>query len=159
MAEIKVCPLCGERVMVRCPYCGVLLDAPEREHVFEDQGCGADVRAETVDRVALAYVRGVELCGAYMSGMDLFHADLCAADLHGADLGGANLNNANLRRADLRGANLAAADLSDADLRGADLRRANMTAADLHGAQYNRFTRWPADVDPRVAGAVGEEHD
>jgi hypothetical protein len=159
MDEIEVCPLCGERVAVRCPYCGVLLGAPARAHVFDDQGCGGIGWAGTVDRVALAYVRGVELGGAYMSGMDLFHADLCAADLHGADLGSANLSNADLRSADLRGANLAAADLSDADLRGADLRRANMVAADLCGARYDRYTRWPGDIDPRAAGAIGEERD
>ncbi len=159
MSETTICPLCGERVSVRCPYCGVLFGAPTRAHVFDDQGCGAIARSGAVDRVALAYVRGVELSGAYMSGMDLFHADLCAADLHGADLGGANLNNADLRGADLRGANLAATDRSDADLRGADLRWANMVGADLRGAHYDRFTRWPADVDPRAAGAVAEERD
>ncbi|MBN1640383.1 MAG: pentapeptide repeat-containing protein [Anaerolineae bacterium] len=159
MDEVTVCPLCGERVKGRCPYCGVLLGAPTRAHVFQDQGCGRVVRSGVVDGVALAYVRGVELSGAYMSGMDLFHADLCAADLRGADLGGANLNNADLRSADLRGANLAGADLSDADLRGADLRWANMIAADLRGARYNWFTRWPSDVDPHAAGAVVEERE
>jgi hypothetical protein len=156
MDEVKVCPLCGERVTGRCPYCGVLLGAPTRAHVFGDQGCGRIAQTGAVDRLALAYVRGVELGGAYMSGMDLFHADLCAADLHGADLGSANLNNADLRGADLRGANLAAADLSDADLRGADLRWANLTAADLSGARYNGDTCWPGDFDPLAAGAEGE---
>jgi len=162
------CPICGGEfdpsrhagrgpgAAAYCPRCGVRFGAPSRAAVFADQGVGT-LSGTHVDRLALAYVRGIELCGAYLAGMDLFHADLAAADLHGADLGGANLNNADLRAADLRNANLAEADLSDADLRGTNLEGAQLAGADLRGAAYNRDTRWPDDVDPGALGAVDEE--
>jgi hypothetical protein len=163
--QIHECPICGTGesefgewatgAPPYCPHCGVRFGAPSHATVFADQGLGRLAHAK-VDGLALAYVRGIELCGAYLAGMDLFHADLVAADLHGADLGGANLNNADLRGADLRGANLSEADLSDADLRGADLTDAQLRGADLHGARYDCDTQWPADVDPDAVGAVGD---
>jgi DNA-directed RNA polymerase subunit RPC12/RpoP len=162
------CPICGSELnpslharrghgaAAYCPHCGVRFGAPSRAIVFSDQGTGRLAGSDT-DCLALAYVRGIELCGAYLAGMDLFHADLASADLHGADLGGANLNSADLRAADLRNANLTEADLSDADLRGTDLDGAQLAGADLHGAVYNLDTRWPDDVDPGALGAVGKE--
>jgi hypothetical protein len=158
--QIHECPICGTRESefgesAYCPRCGLRSGAPSHAVVFADQGVGMLAHAK-VDRLALAYVRGIELCGAFLAGMDLFHANLAAADLHGADLGGANLNNADLRGADLRGTNLSETDLSDADLRGADLTDAQLRGADLHGALYNSDTHWPMDVDPRVAGAVAD---
>jgi hypothetical protein len=166
--QIYECPICGGEfdpslhsrrglgAAAYCPRCGVRFGAPPRAVVFADQGTGT-LADSNVDHVALAYVRGIELCGAYLAGMDLFHADLAAADLHGADLGGANLNNADLRAADLRNANLTEADLSDTDLRGTNLDGAQLAGADLRGAVYNRDTHWPDDVDPGALGAVGEE--
>ena len=155
--EVKDCPLCGEAMPAgdqRCSQCGVHYGVPTRASVFEDQGCVDAELLGNVDQFVLAYLRGAELRGARLGGIDLFDADLAAADLRGADLGAANLSSADLSKADLSGANLLGADLSEADLCGADLRRANLVGVDLHGATYDRFTVWPHGFDPRRAGAM-----
>ena len=57
-------------------------------------------------------------------------------------------------RADLYGADLTRADLYGADLTRANLSRADLTRADLTRATADRFTRWPAEVDPATRGVV-----
>ncbi len=57
-----------------------------------------------------------------------------------------------MRIADLSRVILNGADLSRADLRGADLNGAN-----LSWAEYNNGTKWPADFDPKEAGAIKAE--
>lgn len=70
---------------------------------------------------ALAYLRGADLCDAYLSGVNLSRANLSDADLSGADLSGANLSGANLSGSYLHGVDLSGANLSRAYLSGADL--------------------------------------
>ena len=88
-----------------------------------------------------------------LNGSTLAGADLQCLILGQADLGGAKLHDANLRFASVRGGNLRNADLRKTDLTGADLTGADLTGADLRGARYDRFTRWPAGLDPVARGA------
>jgi uncharacterized protein YjbI with pentapeptide repeats len=156
MMDTKRCPFCAELIPARaqkCRYCLESLGPPTRASVFGDQIDPDRLPRSEVDEFTKAYLRGAELSGAYLSGVDLFAANLVGADLRGADLGGANLSNADLRKADLSGANLYSADLSEADLGGADLRDANLKGVDLSGATYDEFTLWPDGFDPELAGA------
>ena len=117
---------------------------------------------------------------ADLSGADLSDADLSGADLSGAYLWGTNLSNAGLfttflMEADLNNANLSGAylhhaDLSNANLIDADLNGADLSWANLSEARYNtepvnfplslfddaanKSTKWPADFDPKAAGAI-----
>jgi len=68
-----------------------------------------------------AVMRGADLGGAYLRGVNLHSADLRGAYLRGVNLHSADLGGADLRGSDLRGVNLHSADLRGADLRGADL--------------------------------------
>jgi uncharacterized protein YjbI with pentapeptide repeats len=167
MADVQQCPFCRETLSYgaqNCHNCGESLAPPTRASVFEELDDLSRVPLDELDELTLAYLRGAELSGAYLSGVDLFGANLSAADLRGADLGGAHLVSADLSGADLSGTNLFGADLSwaelqGADLRGADLRRADMTGAGLQGAVltealYDSYTRWPEGYDPHSSGAV-----
>ena len=93
-----------------------------------------------------AYLRGANLCGAYLSETDLEKADLTGADLSRAYLRGADLSGADLTRADLRGAYLAGADLRGATLSWADLTRADLSGADLGGATLSWANLSGADL-------------
>ena len=93
-------------------------------------------------------------CPPDCSGQDLTGQNLQAVNLNGANLEGANLFVADLRQANLGGANLEKVDLGGAKLEGADLRRARLAGADLRGAKYDGDTIWPANFDPKRAGAV-----
>jgi hypothetical protein len=91
-------------------------------------------------------LRGADLTGAHLFGVDLRKANLTGADLHRvpcifADLREADLTGANLARANLRFANLCKVDLQGADLQGAnlycvDLQMANLSGAKLTGANF-----------------------
>lgn len=154
--DLGGCPFCGEPMHSQareCEFCGALLGPPAPESVFDDQ-IDVDRLVGDVDAFTLAYLRGAELRGARLGGIDLFEANLVGADLRGADLGQANLSNADLRGADLSGANLVGVDLSDANLSGAALGGANLIGADLRGAIYDGLTTWPDNFDPEPAGAI-----
>jgi hypothetical protein len=86
---------------------------------------------------------GPPRAGANLRGAPLSHANLAGQILSRANLRGAVLTNANLRGADLKGC----------DLRGADMRGADLAGSELDGAIYDKFTRWPGDLDPRELGA------
>ena len=165
--EMQVCYFCREWISARarhCPYCGESLTFPSRADVLAEQIDLDPILEGQVDDLVLAYLRGVDLCGAFLSGADLFAADLAAADLRGADLGEAHLGSADLSGADLSRANLLGADLSWADLKGATLRGADLKRADLRGARlrgadladavYDDYTLWPEGFDPEAAGAI-----
>ena len=157
MMDAGECPFCAELIRAnarKCWHCGQSLGPPMRESALKDQKNVDEASLGEVDDFVMAYLRGVDLRGAYLSRVDLFSANLVAADLRGADLGGANLCNADLTKADLSCANLFGADLSDAGLGGADLRGADLREADLSGAQYDDYTLWPEGFDPGLAGAV-----
>ena len=164
---MQACFFCQEWIPAqarRCPYCGESLTWPSRAEILDERVDLGPILEGQVDDLVLAYLRGVDLCGAFLSGADLFAADLAAADLRGADLGEAHLGSADLSGADLSRANLFGADLSWADLKGAalhgadlrraDLRGARLQGADLHEAVYDEYTLWPEDVDPDARGAV-----
>ena len=165
--EMQACYFCQEWIPAHarhCPYCGESLALPSRAEILDEQIDLDPILAGQVDDLVLAYLRGVDLCGAFLSGADLFAADLAAADLSGADLGEAHLGSADLSGADLSRANLLGADLSWADLKGATLRGADLKRADLRGARlqgadlrdavYDAYTLWPDGYDPHAAGAI-----
>jgi uncharacterized protein YjbI with pentapeptide repeats len=118
-----------------------------------DFGEAADLRTSILDQARLdgLYLYGASLGSAreaWMFGINLREARLSGARLAGArmsraELAGADLTDADLLEAWLDGANLAGADLSGADLTGADL-----TNAVLDEIRWNAATRWPANVTP-----------
>jgi hypothetical protein len=176
-AEMQVCFFCQEWIPARaryCPVCGESLTWPSRAEILDERTDIDPILEGQIDDLVLAYLRGVDLAGAFLSGADLFAADLAAADLHGADLGEAHLGSADLSGADLSRANLLGADLSWADLKGAVLCGANLKRADLRGARllgadlgapgqsaadlreatYDENTLWPQGYDPDRGGAI-----
>ena len=90
---------------------------------------------------ARANLRGANLCGAYLVGVDLSGANLSGAYLVGVDLSGVDLSGANLSGADLNHANLSGVDLSGANLSGAYLNHANLIDAGQDSRGY-RFVGW-----------------
>lgn len=77
-------------------------------------------------------LRGVNLVGARLSGINFYRADLTGATLEHADLQGANFLKANLTNT-----NLTAANLSGANLRRADLTGTILTAAILDAVRFS----------------------
>jgi uncharacterized protein YjbI with pentapeptide repeats len=106
---------------------------------------GADLRASALWSANLTKST---FRGARMTGAKLMFAELRGADLTDADLRGAILTGAQLQKATLRNANLEDAQLQRADLSGADLKKAK-----LKGAIFDAATVWPANFNPRRAGA------
>ena len=96
----------------------------------------ADVLCEDKDKIRVSRCRLV----------DVFDAPALIRD---GWCTGANLSWADLSRADLY-----RADLSRADLSWANLSWANLSRANLSWATADRFTRWPAEVDPATRGVV-----
>ena len=126
------------------------------EAVMQDISlCMADLRC--------AYLRGANLCNAYLYGANLWDACLRDACLRGANLcdaylRGANLYGANLSDAYLRCAYLRDACLRDACLRGANLCDAYLRSADLYGANLygaNLRDAYLRGVDLRDANLRG----
>ncbi len=87
---------------------------------------------------------GQDCTGVYLSYMRLANRDLRGTNLQGANLTYVKLSGTDLRNADLR----------RAVLWGADLRGGRLTGAQLAGARYDAKTRWPANVNPTLLGAV-----
>jgi hypothetical protein len=157
MSEWRDCPVCGEQMRAgteRCPYCATDYGTASRGSVLSEPLGDEGLSLRDADEIVLAYLRGIELRGAHLGGIDLADASLVAADLRGADLGAADLREAVLCKADLSGSNLVGADLRGADLCGCDLSGASLTRARLEGARYDVYTVWPEDLDPKAAGAV-----
>lgn len=80
------------------------------------------------------YLDRVDLNGADLTGANLHHARIGGSDLHGANLKGAVLASTNLFTADLSEANLVGADMEEAYLFGTNLIDANLTRANLKSA-------------------------
>ncbi len=89
---------------------------------------GANLQGVQLDNAFLveADFSGSNLRNAQFLGSNMLHADLGQANLDGADLAGTHLMNANLERANLLGASL-----MEANLTGANLEQAILTGADL----------------------------
>lgn len=84
-------------------------------------------------------LRGVDVDGAFLSGLNLDTADigrarLGSAYLDSASFRGAIANEVDFSRSDLRGAVFDGANLVDADFRGSQLSRASVRNADMRGA-------------------------
>jgi uncharacterized protein YjbI with pentapeptide repeats len=96
-------------------------------------------------------LRGTDLRGANLRGMDLSWADLRNADLRGADLRETNLSWANARGADLSRADMFQADMSGAELTGAKFFKATLSWADmpqanLTGADFGKAVLFQSDL-------------
>jgi hypothetical protein len=123
----------------------------------------ADLRGANLSGADLSGVdlRGANLSGADLSGVDLRGANLSGADLYGANLYGADLSGADLSGAYLRGADLSEADLSEAYLRGAYLRGADLSGADLSEADLRGADLSGADLSEAKSivsfGPVGKK--
>ena len=116
---------------------------------------GANLEEAILEGVIL---QEASLIGAYLkktklAGVNLVGANLISARLEQVNLTGAKLAGANLRNVILVGADLSEAYLKEAYLEGADLRGANLERTDLETASYDGNTKWPADFDPKQAGA------
>jgi hypothetical protein len=127
--------------------------ASDLEKASEIQENVRFVRQSVINPGAPRPFSGLNLSGAYLSGLDLgcyragepssplgpaptggICTDFAEANLSGAFLIGTDLTGANLTGADLSGADLAYANLHGADLSGADLRDAKLTYANLRTA-------------------------
>ena len=125
---------------------------------------GADLRGAEFDTDAYletsildaARLDGVELSGAalgsankaWMRGINLHNARLTGSLLVQCRLSSANLSHADLSGAYLTEAWLDGANLSRADLCGTDLTAADLTGAVLDGIRWDSATRWPANFTP-----------
>lgn len=101
----------------------------------------ADIIANTTFEAA--DLRGANLAGKVLSGIDLYRADLRNANLKGAtlydaDLTKANLKAANLNQSDLSEAVLVRANLNWCLMNDADLSFANFDGAELSNSQMMR---------------------
>ena len=87
---------------------------------------------------------GMQFGSANLSGADLSRADMTGADLFNANLVGANLENANLSHTILVGANLFRANLEGADISAADMRNAlALTQEQIRSCATARSARLP----------------
>ncbi|OOC08271.1 hypothetical protein B0293_05295 [Amycolatopsis azurea DSM 43854] len=124
---------------VVCAYLRMPLPV-DRENVAENAGCssGKPTRDQTEERQVRLAAQQI-LHRARRPGPDLWQvgrinlrgADLAGSDLSGINLTSAILNEANLVGADLSGADLTNADLADAKLDGIVLRRTTLTGVVL----------------------------
>jgi uncharacterized protein YjbI with pentapeptide repeats len=90
-------------------------------------------------------IRGAELHGAKLQGVNLNEANLQGTELYVAQLQGAFLNRTQLQRARLNYANLQGAYLSRANLQSADLTEVNLREAKLTGANLQGAILQKAD--------------
>jgi uncharacterized protein YjbI with pentapeptide repeats len=117
----------------------------DRQELLERYASGernfgdVDLRGAQLDGVILSGVqlRGADLGGASLNGANLWGADLTGAQLENASLSGTDLRRARLVGANLRGADLSEALLVSANLRGALLRGTNLRGANLYCAQLS----------------------
>jgi len=91
-------------------------------------------------------LQGSDLTGVNLSEAILFGADLREASLRMADLQRTDLRTANLSKADLSDACLREASLLEADLSGAKLRSVNLEGADLQRANLGEADLGEADL-------------
>ena len=94
--------------------------------------------------------REIDLQGAELQEIHLAGADLSYADFSGANLAGANLRGCDLSYADFSGANLSGADLRGCLLFGSDFRGALLEGALLDHADFDAYTHFPKDFDPKA---------
>ena len=85
-----------------------------------------------------AVLRGYDLSGLVLKGMNLKRADLASSDLSKANLSEVNLEEADLSFCTLAAADLSKSDLTLANLQNSDLTAADFTAVDLTGANMER---------------------
>ncbi len=78
-------------------------------------------------------LRGAQLSGENLRGVDMTHAQVTGAVLDGADLRDARLSGVSMERSNLKGAKLEEATLDAARLNNADLRDASLQGASLKG--------------------------
>jgi hypothetical protein len=109
-------------------------------------------------------LRGLQLDGAKLIGVQIRHTNLARAFLRGTRLDGCDLQDTDLRRANLEHVHLVGADLSraylqDADLRHADLSQADLRGTNLTGAILDRTvltaTAWPTGLDAEKRRVLG----
>lgn len=124
-----------------------------------------------------ADLTGADLSSALFIGCDLTGADLRRARMEWPKFEGCSLEKADLREVDLSRTHISRSKFVNADLRnlrglgsvtsgdfsGADLRGANLTKftdgavppfTTFKGALYDKWTKWPAGLNPVAAGAV-----
>lgn len=97
-----------------------------------------------------ANLRGANLSGFDLVGVNLSCADFRNATMIGTNFRGANLSNAWLQGANLQGANLCQANLKRAKLDGTDLRDADLEGVDLETADFSKaILKGRSSVQPR----------
>lgn len=115
---------------------------------------GADLSGADLNGADLAYLHGLRLRIAKLSGANLSEAHHHGAFLYNADLRGADLSEANLHRVNLSGANLNGANLGSAGLREVDLSRANLSDTNLSGANLSEANlTWANLSEANLEGA------
>lgn len=136
----------------------------ETELEILEQGTDAWNKWRAANPTVRPSLRGADLSGRDLSGVNMSETDLSGADLDGTDISSANLKMADLGGADLAGADLDRADLYkadltevfgvDADLSGAYLAEALLTRADLRGARLCSAVLTQTDLsDSNLVGA------
>lgn len=100
----------------------------------------------------LVDLKGAELNGFNLSGLNFDYVDLRGAELNGADLSGASLRGAMLQKAEFTGANLSKANLTFSNLAkakfvDADLCQASLVAADVEDATWRNAYLKGAKLD------------
>lgn len=110
-----------------------------REQVDEVTDASSDALDEQEEPAPLD-LRGINLAGENLDGVDLVNARLQMANLARASFRGARLTNANLGEAFLRNADFTEADLRGANLRGAIMENTRFDNANLVGARVSEET-------------------
>jgi uncharacterized protein YjbI with pentapeptide repeats len=109
-----------------------------------------------------AFLSGIRLPNAQLERCDFHDADFRQGDLHDAHLSFGNLQGANFRNVNLAGADLSSAEMQDTDLTQANLTRANLSGADLSRADM-RYTdakdlNWSGIRSMQLANTYGIQH-
>ena len=104
---------------------------------------GADLRGKEFSSVTAEDLRGAELSGARLEGLELAERDFSGVIAQGTSFRDSKLSKAVFRGADLRGADFTGACLRGADFSGADLQGITLTGADVEGAVFSAEARLP----------------
>ena len=105
--------------------------------------------------LSCAFLDGVVLPSAKLTGSAMRYASLISADLSGSNLTATRLGGAHLAHSNLTDVDLTGAILSGANLLNADLKDANLTGADLSRAlMYNVKNL----IQEQLNEACGDEH-